>query len=366
MKKSVALPALSVCFIFAESALCAQSVSTSADLAAAFNNGSSSSITIASDITAADYLNSRASDITLNGSSGILTLNGYKFVFMPNWNDGLSADISNMQIAGATSGAIELGGDGQGDHNYTISGSNFTNNKNSQNGGAIYSHAQSHGGVRNYVFTGNVFNLNSAANGGALYNASNNSQMPVFFNITGGSFNANSAINGNGGAIYNATNYGSGSGLNNGFTIGTQANKILFTNNSAPVGYGGAIYNFVNNPSSGGTSEINIFGDFQGNSAANGGSVVNHVEGGNGSNSVSVGIGGNFSGNSAGNNGGAVANYVGLSGNAPYGGLNIFDFTYADFTNNAAGTDGGAIYNYFNSGGSSGQVNVGGNGILFS
>lgn len=140
---------------------------------------------------------------------------------------------------------------------------------------------------------------------------------------------------------------------------------IAFTNNSAPNGYGGAVYNFVNNPSGGGLSIFNISGDFQGNNASYGGAVANQIEGGNGIDTFT--LNGSFTGNVALQNGGAVVNYMGLSGNAPYGNTNIFDFTgVISFNNNVAvNGSGGAIYNYINAGGETGETNLG-TGVVFS
>jgi len=304
----------------------------------------------------------RSVDLTIDGLGYTLTLNNNTLIFLPNWNDGLSATIQNITVNGATNGAVEFNGDGQNNHIYTVTNSTFTGNSSSSNGGAIYSHAQAQvaGSSRSYTFTDNVFTYNSAQNGGALYNASNNSQLPVSFSITGGSFIANSATSGSGGAIYNVSNYGSGASLDNSFTIGSSLNPITFINNAAANGYGGAIYNFSNNPASLGISQFSIYGTFSGNSAQNGGAIVNQVEGGNGISTFT--ITGVFIGNKSLQNGGAVANYVGLSGNSPYGGTVIFDFSgVSAFTNNtAANGSGGAIYNLVNPGQSVSYANVGG------
>ncbi|MCL1971956.1 MAG: hypothetical protein FWG57_03070 [Endomicrobia bacterium] len=304
----------------------------------------------------------RSVDLTIDGLGHTLTLNNNTLIFLPNWNDGLNATIQNITINGASAGAVEFNGDGQNNHAYNVTNSTFTGNSFSSNGGAIYSHAQAQvaGSARTYTFTDNVFTYNSAQNGGALYNASNNSQLPVYFLITGGSFISNSAASGSGGAIYNVSNYGSGASLDNSFVIGSSLSPISFINNSAANGYGGAIYNFSNNPASSGISQFSINGTFSGNSAQNGGALVNQIEGGNGISTFTVT--GSFTGNKALQNGGAAANYVGLSGNSPYGGAAVFDFSgVASFTNNtAASGSGGAIYNLVNRGQSVSYTNVGG------
>ncbi|MCL2888344.1 MAG: hypothetical protein FWF35_03460 [Elusimicrobia bacterium] len=372
MKKYCLIYAVAVC-IFCAGILNAAGAGSSQAFYEHWINTNIPLINLQQDINLTDTLGvPRSADLTIDGLGYTLTLNNNTLIFLPNWNDGLNATIQNITINGAVNGAVEFNGDGQNNHTYIITNSTFTGNTSPNNGGAVYSHAQAQvaGSTRTYTFTDNIFTYNTAANGGALYNASNNSQLPVEFSITCSNplicyFTANSAVSGSGGAVYNVSNYGSGSSLNNSFVIGSSGVLMPFTNNSAPTGYGGAIYNFVNNPSGGGINAFDVYGVFNGNNASYGGAVVNQVEGGNGVDNFT--LAGSFTGNVAMQNGGAVANYVGLSGNAPYGGSNIFDLTgVSSFNNNIAlNGSGGAIYNYINAGGEAGATNLGIN-VVFS
>ena len=289
-----------------------------------------------------------------NTGSEILTLNGGKMIWAAsNFNSfsPINGTILNMTIAGATGGAVEMNGDGDGSHTFTIGSAttttNFTGNTwAGGTGGAAYLHAQAQGAGQPYSWTvtNTGFTSNSADNGGALYNMTSNSSAGINlgFAVTDSTFTGNSATNGNGGAMYNYFNNGAPN-----VTFNTSGNT--FSGNTA-TGQGGAIYNLASNPY-GGSGTFNMTNStFTGNSAASGGAVYSDGEGGGASLSFIM-DGSTFTNNSATGNGGAVVETLGITGNAPYTGTTLFSLQNVTFTDNTSGAFGGAIYKYTNVGG---------------
>ncbi|MCA6085817.1 beta strand repeat-containing protein [Candidatus Endomicrobiellum agilis] len=333
-------------------------VFTSSDFSSNFNNNSISTITVQNDITL-NPINQRSATVYINGYTGatgserhILTINANILKFVPNWNDGLNVYVTSLTFSQASNGAVELSGDGVGAHLFNLDSLLFIGNKTGSNGGAVYLHAQTQGQLsNNFCLNNSTFTSNSALTGGAIYMASNNSQNPISFLVTTGTFSKNEASSGNGGAIYNCV-LGGGNVISSYTIVGSN----VFSNNSASIGNGGAIANSVSNVNNG----INIFteyGQFVNNSAVNGGAISNQAEGGNTNNSSSIiGI---FIGNQASVNGGAIYSTLGINGNSPYGGTNVYNINGV-FSGNSASDSGGAIYNYINKGQSSGAIYLSG------
>ncbi|AKL97559.1 beta strand repeat-containing protein [Endomicrobium proavitum] len=367
---------LSFCMtVYAFSPVYAVNVTQSSDFASNWNSAVSPIVVVGAPIDSngnygiilSNYLNAIGTNMSLVGYSGspdgeMLVLGQYALAFAPGWSNDINVNISSLSISGATNGAVSFQGNGTGAHNLSVSDIYFYNNQfASGNGGAINVGTQIQSVANNkFILTDNDFISNKAQNGGAVYVSAVNAYLssllqPVFSvidttNNNGHYFAFNQATNGNGGALYFASQNAQSTVVNQ-FT----AQGYSYYANYAS-GLGGAIYNGVSNGNSPAVNEFNISsGVFSKNQAGSGGAVATTVNGGN--TAVNVVINGEFYSNAATNGGGAVYNFVGDQ-SSPYGG-NINFNVNGIFDGNKA-VNGGAIYNNIQPGQATIVTNAGG------
>ena len=299
----------------------------------------------------------------LGGTSSMITNSNVFNAVSSNFSSGTSSVLQNtingeMNISGSTVTGNSAATRGAGVDNagvIVISNTTFSNNKltgANSTGGGLYSSGTA-------TITNGIFKSNTASNGAGIYNTGS-------LISTGTSYTGNIAT-GNGGAVYNSnqangatfsnvkfgdeTEAGKNSAVNGGAIYNTANSKVTikdntsFNNNTATKS-GGGLYNL-------GTADIQNGTTFTGNTAGENGAGVYNA-------GTYTTTGTTYTNNTATNNGGAISNAGTLNvsngtftSNNAVNGAGIYNSANSTVTikdnsainNNTATKGGGGLYN---------------------